>query len=156
MNVDKWNGRLTLLANIGVVVGLVFLAMEIRTNTESNHIAIFQNYSANWMLMNGQLAENRELAALVEKAYSGGDLNNVESRQFRGWVFQRVTQSNHMLRLFDAGLIPENEAKLAFRAIRDEALNARFRQEIETIPKTRLRGLILDEDGLEKHLNATD
>ncbi len=106
--------------------------------------------------MNGQLAENRELAALVEKAYSGGDLNNVELRQFRGWIFQRVTQSNQMLRLFDASLIPEYEAKFAFRAIRVEALNARFRQEIETIPNTRLRSLILDEDGLDKYLNATD
>ena len=153
MNVEKWNGRLTLLANVGVVVGLVFLAMEIRTNTETNHIAIFQNYSANWMHMHAQMAENRELAALVEKAYSGGELNNVESRQFRGWTFQRVSQSSQMLRLYDGGLISEYEAKRAFRAIRGEALHARFRQEIETISNSRFKSLILDKDGLEKHLN---
>ena len=60
-----------------------------------------------------------------------------------------------MLRFYDAGLISEYEAHSAFRAIRVEAENPRFRDEIETIDNERLRGLILDEDGLEKYLNDT-
>ena len=36
MNLDKANQWLTLLANIGVVIGIVFLAFEIRTNTSTN------------------------------------------------------------------------------------------------------------------------
>ena len=155
MNRQQWKDTFETIGFLALIGSLVFLAMEIRTNTESNHIAIFENYGSNWITMNGEIAGNRDLAALIVKAYAGEDLDPVESRQFEGWVFQRVSQSNQMLRFYDAGLITEYEAQRAFRAIRVEAENPRFRAEIETIDSERLRGLILDEDGLEKYLNAT-
>ena len=142
------------IALVVLIGSLIFLALEIRTNTESNHIAIFENYGSHWIDMNGQIAVNRQLAALIEKAYSDEELDNVESRQFRGWVFQRVSQSNQMLRFYDAGLISEYEVGRAFRNIRINAQYPRFREEIETIDNVRLKGLILDEDGLEKYLDA--
>ena len=155
MNRQQWKDTFEAIGFLTLIGSLVFLAMEIRTNTESNHIAIFENYGSNWIAMNGDIAGNRDLAALIVKAYAEEDLDPVESRQFRGWVFQRVSQSNQMLRFYDAGLITEYEAQRAFRSIRVEAENPRFRAEIETIDNERLRGLILDEDGLEKYLNAT-
>ena len=155
MNRQQWKDTFEAIGFLTLIGSLVFLAMEIRTNTESNHIAIFQNYGSNWIAMNGEIAGNRDLAALVVKAYAGEDLGPVESRQFEGWVFQRVSQSNQMLRFYDAGLITEYEAQRAFRYIRLEAENPRFRAEIETIDIERLRGLILEEDGFEKYLNAT-
>ena len=155
MNRDQWKDTFEVIASFVLVGSLIFLALEIRTNTESNHIAIFENYGSHWIDMNGQIAVNRELAALIEKAYSGEELDNVESRQFRGWVFQRVSQSTQMLRFYDAGLITEYEAGRAFRHIREQAQHRRFREEIETIDSVRLKGLILDEDGLEKYLDAS-
>jgi hypothetical protein len=155
VNRQQWKDTFEAIGFLALIGSLVFLAMEIRTNTESNHIAIFENYGSNWIAMNGEIAGNRDLAALVVKAYAGEELDPVESRQFEGWVFQRVSQSNQMLRFYDAGLITEYEAQRAFRSIRVEAENPRFRAEIETIDNARLRGLILDEDGLEKYLNAT-
>ncbi len=44
-----------ILEAIGVIVivaSLVFVAIEIRTNTESNNIAIEQNYASNWLAIN--------------------------------------------------------------------------------------------------------
>ena len=155
MNRQQWKYTFEAIGFLTLIGSLVFLAMEIRTNTESNHIAIFENYGSNWIAMNGEIAGNRDLAALVVKAYAGEDLDPVESRQFEGWVFQRVSQSNQMLRFYDAGLITEYEAQRAFRSIRVEAENLSFRAEIETIDDERLRGLILEEDGFEKYLNAT-
>jgi hypothetical protein len=155
VNRQPWKDTLEAIGFLTLIGSLVFLAMEIRTNTESNHIAIFEIYGANWIAMNGEIAGNRDLAALIVKAYAGEELDPVESRQFRGWVFQRVSQSNQMLRFYDAGLIAKYEAQRAFRAIRVESENPRFRAEIETIDNERMRGLILDEDGLEKYLNAT-
>lgn len=154
MNRQQWKDAFEVVGFATLIGTLVFLALEIRTNTESNHIAIFENYGSNWIAMNGEIAGNRELATLVVKANSGEQLDPVEARQFRGWVFQRVSQSNQMLRFYDADLISEYEAQRAFRAIRAEAKNPRFRQEIETIENERLKGLILDEDGLEKYLDA--
>ena len=159
MNLEKLNQWLRLLANIGVVAGIIFLAMEIRTNTATNRIAVLQNYSNNWMHIHAQLAENHELATLVDKALSGGELDNVENRQFRRWVLQFVTQSHDMLRHYDAGLISENELRGAFLHICDLARNDRFRRVLEELPPGsggRLGGLILDEDGYEKWLNTKE
>ncbi len=111
---------------VAIVASLVFLTFEIRTNTATNQIAIFQSYSSNWFEMHSQLAGNRELATLVEKARSGATLDPVEALQYRSYVFQRVTQSNHMLRFYDEELIPESEVRRAFRAIREEAKTPPF------------------------------
>ncbi len=158
MNLQKLNQWLTLLANIGVVAGIIFLAVEIRTNTETNRIAILQNYSNNWMHIHAQLAENHGLATLVETALSGGELDHVRSRQFKRWVLQFVSQAHDMLRHYDEGLISEDELRGAFANIRRMARNDRFGQVIKDSVGTdnRLGGLILDEDGYEEWLNALD
>jgi hypothetical protein len=156
MSREQLKDILEAIGVIAIVVSLVFLTFEIRTNTATNQIAIFQSYSSNWFEMHSQLAGNRELATLVEKARSGEVLEPVEALQYRSYVFQRVTQSNHMLRFYDEELIPESEVRRAFRAIREEAKTPSFRQEIETIGNTRLRSLILEEDGLDSYLNASE
>ena len=139
-----------ILANVGVIAGIVFLAIEIRTSTEINRIAIQQNLSGNWLLINSQIASDADLAALIEKAFSGEELQAVEAQQFGAYVREYVTQSNMMLKLYDQGLITEDEVRSAFRATRDNASNNRFRQEIEAMRNERLRGLILDHDGLDR------
>ncbi len=146
-----------ILANVGVIAGIVFLAIEIRTSTETNRIAIQQNLSGNWLLINSQIASDADLAALIEKAFSGEELQPVEARQFGAYVREYVTQSNMMLKLYDQGLITEDQVRSAFRATRDNASNNGFRQEIEaTLRDERLRGLILDDDGLDRWLNISD
>ena len=149
-NINKW---LTLGANIGVFAGLIFVAIEIRTNTESNMIAIDQNYATNWMTINTTVASNPNLAAVFEKGLAGEELDRIEARQFDHLVSMYQTQSNHMLRLYDLGLIPETQVRMAFRAIRRNAQRGRFREEIESSSNERSKGLILDPDGLDKWLN---
>ncbi len=103
MNFANWNQPLTLLANLGVVAGLIFVALEVRTNTASNNIAIEQNYAANWMIINSTIAANTDLAALLQKGLSGEELDEAETRQFIHLTRMYLTQSNHMLRLYDQG-----------------------------------------------------
>ena len=155
MNFDNWNQPLTLLANLGVVAGLIFVALEVRTNTASNNIAIEQNYAANWMIINSTIAANADLAALLQKGLTGEELDPAESRQFRHLTRMYLTQSSHMLRLYDQGLISEAEVRGAFRSTRLYAQQGLFREEIEAaLQNERFRGLILDDDGLDKWLNV--
>ncbi len=154
MNFDKWNKQLTLVANIGVVTGLIFVALEVRTNTASNNIAIEQNYAANWMIINNSIATNADLAALLQKGLSGEELDPAESLQLLHLTKMYLTQSFHMLRLYDQGLISEAEVRGAFRSTRLYAQQGQFREELEAaLQDERLRGLILDDDGLDKWLN---
>jgi hypothetical protein len=151
MDFDRVNKWLTLVANFGVVVGLVFLALEMKTTTDTNRIAIQQGYSTNWLLINSQVAGDGELASIIEKVYSGLELTPVEERRMRRFIRMRVSHALSMLRLYDSGVIPRDEATEAIGPIRASARNQHYRRILEAVLwSDRLRGLILEEDGLEK------
>ena len=84
---------------------------------------------------------------------AGEELDRVEARQFGHLVSMWLTQSFHMLALYDRGLITEDEVRGAFRGLRLYAQRGRYREIVETISDDRLRGLVLDPDGLDKWLN---
>ena len=145
-----------ILESIGVitiVASLIFVALEIRTNTASNRISIAQTTASNWLTINGIIADNHDLAELFEKGLAGEEMDRAEARQFGAFVSMHLTQSFHMLRLYDQGLISEDQVRLAFRALRNLAQRGRFRERVEAIGDDRRRGLILDPDGLDKWLN---
>ncbi len=90
-----------------------------------------------------------------EKGISGEVLDPAESRQFLHLTKMYLTQAFHMLRLYDQGLILEAEVRGAFRSTRLYAQQGQFREEIEAdLQDERRRGLILDDDGLDKWLNV--
>jgi len=138
-----------------IVASLLFVALEIRTNTESNNISIEQGYSSNWLTINTAIAGDGELAALIAKADAGGELNPAEARRYRAYVRMYLTQVFHMLRLYDLDLISEDEVRSAFRSVRRGAERDRFREEVEVVGNERRRRLILDPDGLDKWLNVS-
>ena len=139
---------------ITIVASLIFVALEIRTNTASNIIAIEQAVASNWLTITGTMAANYDLAELFEKGLAGEEMDRAEIRQFRAIVAMHLTQSFHMLRLYDHGLISEDQVRLGFRALRNFAQRGRFREFVEIVSDDRLRGLILDPDGLDKWLNV--
>jgi hypothetical protein len=149
--IERLNQWLTLVANFGVVAGLIFLTLEVRTNTQANQIAVDQAVSQNWMELNGQLAQDRELAELIAKARSGADLDAVEALRFEGWVRQHLTHASQMLRLYDGGLIDASQLEGNLRDIRELARTGRFRSVVEEIvPEERFRQLILAGEGLDR------
>lgn len=136
-----------ILANVGVIAGIIFLAMEIRTNTATNRIAVFQGSSANWMQINAQLATDEELVVLLDRAFAGERLDGIESRQFEGWVKQQLTHAAFVRRLFDAGILSEADFRLDFSEIRTLAESPMFRRVIDNLEVTgRFRELILAND----------
>ena len=145
-----------LLEGIGIlaIIGsLIFVSLEIKTNTESNNIAIEQNFAANWMILNSTVAANHDLASVIEKGLAAEELDRAEARQFGAFSAMYLTQSFHMLRLYDLGLITEDEVRGAFRAVRSLAQRGRFREIVGGVNDDRRRGLILDPDGLDTWLN---
>ncbi len=139
---------------LAIIGSLIFVALEIKTNTESNFIAIEQNSAANYMTINSTIAAHRDLAAVYEKGLAGEELDRVEARQFGHLVSMWLTQSFHMLRLYDHGLISEERVRAAFRYARSNAQRGHFREIVEGVSVERNRELILDPDGLDKWLNV--
>jgi hypothetical protein len=84
---DKLNRWLTLGANLGVVVGLVFLAIEIRQNNENLATDVrataFFGMAETWSMV----AENPELSGAIVKDMEDGELTPSEENQlFAYWV----------------------------------------------------------------------
>ena len=154
MNREELKDLFDIIGIVAIVASLIFVAFEIRTNTASNKISIEQNYSANWLEINAALAQSNDLAEVYEKGLAGEEMTRSEARQFDGIVSMFLTQSFHMLRLYDHGLVSEAEVRNAFRALRIRAQQGHFRKYVEEIGNERRRRLILDPNGLDEWLDA--
>jgi len=98
------------------------------------------------------IAGDPVLADILERALVGSELSVAETRQLRHLVYMYLTQSFHMLRLYDKGLVSEADLRSAFREL---AERGRFREIIEEdVSFERGRHLVLDPDGLDVWLNV--
>jgi len=155
MNFDRLNKWLALFANLGVVAGIVFLAMEIRSNTESNRISIQSAFSTNWVNINGGIAQNPELAALIEKAIAGESLSVVEHRLLHHFVRQLLSQAVMMARLYEEGFATKDDVRNAYRGLQINIQYPWFREEYEEFGE-RSRKILLEKDGLEMWFDSVN
>jgi hypothetical protein len=151
MNLDKANQWLSFGANIGVVLGLVFLAFEIRTNSATNRIATQAAFSSNWVAINGATANNSQLAEVITKTRANEPLSDVEMEQLRGLVGQFRSQAAFMRRLYTEGFATKGDVRNAYHSLRTwsqyDAVRAIILEGSE-----RLQRIVLEEDGLEEWL----
>ena len=105
MNLDNLNRWITLVANIGVLAGIMFLAVEINQNNQlmESEARLAQSNSAQeaWR----EIYQNEGTAELFAKVQAGGQLDEVEKikleayqrRQIISLQFQYLEFSNGML-----------------------------------------------------------
>jgi hypothetical protein len=116
------------VANIGVIAGIAFLAVELNQNRDLMRAQIRHELSLGAIDYLAREATNGELAEVVQKAYDNEPLNPVEARRFRyqtsAW-FRYVEDVNYQYR---NGLYDDSEfathretwrGLLAIPAVRD-------------------------------------
>jgi hypothetical protein len=107
MNISKFNNWFTLLANVGVIAGILFLAYEIRQNTTSLQAAAIQASTevARENIMT--LVNDPSLLELKNKAPS--ELSIVEEQRL-SWLSRSFWLSMQGLwRQWQLGILPEEE-----------------------------------------------
>ena len=120
MNYSRLNDWLVLLANVGVVVGLVLLIFEIRQNSEMMRAQITQSRAEASMSLASDYYNSDYLPAIYEKLRHGESTTPEEESRFR--VYLRASlrnQENNYLQHLDGYLgdhIPGNSAQ-AVRSI---------------------------------------
>jgi len=97
LNFERVNHWLTLIANFGVLAGIVFLALEIRQNTAATYSATVQSITDSSITGLREFASNSEAALIRMKGdFEHSSLSELESFQYwslnRGyWIsFQNV------------------------------------------------------------------
>ena len=98
---DKW---LNLIANIGVLVGIVFLAYEIQQNTIATQLEVASSFQSSFSEVEMLIAVDSEFAELLFNARIGAEINPQE--QFRIATFYgnvlRTWQNVHFQYLSDS------------------------------------------------------
>ena len=105
MDRDRLNWWLTLLANLGVLGGLVFVGFEIRQNTSQLRADASYSITASVNELNAALFGNPELAELVlrgERDLSA--LTPIERTRFDLFEFSRLNIAEHVLDLESEGV----------------------------------------------------
>ncbi len=105
MKTKKVKLWITLIANLGVVGGLVFVGFEVQQNT--TQIRAEASYSINEALsnLNSAIYNDPVFADIVvrgDKKFSS--LNPTERRQFNAYQYDRLNLARHVLTLEDQGL----------------------------------------------------
>ena len=92
MKTLDFSQTVSLLANIGVIAGIIFLAIELRQNNELLETEIDQQFFQNRITLSSDIVRDPTLAELMRRATTGEDLTEDETfRVF--WVFRRIFQN---------------------------------------------------------------
>jgi hypothetical protein len=105
MNLKGLNTWLALIANVGVIGGLIFLGLEVRQNT--TQVRSESSYSINEALsmMNSAIYNDPGLADILERGEKDlFSLNETERRQFISYQFDRINLAIHIRALEQDGL----------------------------------------------------
>jgi len=160
MNLEKLNHWLTLVANLGVLIGILFLAQEMqqsnRIATANSEIEIRGGYGD----LNQAIYGDPELAELFIKAQSSDEqLTTVELVRLTAWMRQLTNQWIAIEIAHTNGMVPVATYEVIFddqrRFIRDSpALRPLIRKLIEDYPAlsetatSRSLDQLLDEYGI--------
>lgn len=95
---------ITILANVGVIVGIVFLVFELQQNTQTVRLASAQSYLTGGTSLDFQIATNPEFANLLIRGDNKEDLTQGEELQLDRWNYAvfRQWETAHYLHLIDA------------------------------------------------------
>lgn len=105
---DKLNKWLTLAANIGVVIGLVLLLIELRQNTEMMRAQITQSRSETAQSENQAVFNSDHIPAVISKVRSGATLSDVELIRYE-FYFRAVNRNqDNVLWQYREGFLGEN------------------------------------------------
>ena len=164
MNAEKLNSWLGVFANIGVLVGIIFLAMEVRHSSIAVNAQMADSVADGFIALNITSITDPAVARIyVVGLYEPESLSDVEAIQFSMLVRGLFNQFARVHRHYRAGLLSESDwalyareaaglmstpgGKLHFAGnemgqdfladierYRDQTLNAEFRLGRDTLP----------------------
>ena len=103
--------KITILANVGVIVGIVFLAVEMRLNTQAIRSQTRDSITEKQMMYIGWSATSAELSAAMSKARTEGEdaLTDLELGRYRSWLAGQFREWENSHYQFEQGLFSQDE-----------------------------------------------
>lgn len=99
---------ITILANLGVIAGIVFLAIEIRQNSALMRIQISQARADAAMASNEQSFNSDYIPPILEKIRVGEGLDPVEWSRYLDYFRAMNRNQDNVLSQWEAGMLGDN------------------------------------------------
>lgn len=100
-----WRGAAEAIGVLGVIGSLIFVALEIRQNTNAVRSATIQAISQQSYDANYRLAENSELVEIISKADNGEALTDSERRRLFAWWTAILRLNENRLQQYRLGVL---------------------------------------------------
>jgi hypothetical protein len=108
----------TILANVGVIIGIVFLAIEIRHASDATRLQTIESVSAGWFQLNDAIVRDPQVARVwVVGLYNPSALSDTEAIQFSMYLRMFTNQVRRVVQHHDLGLVPDIEFQTALRQL---------------------------------------
>jgi hypothetical protein len=97
-----------LIANLGVIAGLVFLAVEVRHARTATELQTISDVTNGWFVMNEAVATDPQVAGIFVKGlYQPDSLSTIEAAQFSMYLRMFVNQVKRVWQHRELGLISD-------------------------------------------------
>jgi len=101
------------LANVGVVAGLIFLALQLRQSTEVMRLDAYTAFVANRLSINAALVENPDLRAAFISAGNGEPMSADQQFLLERFYLTALTAWESEYALYRRGLLSEEDLPVA-------------------------------------------
>ncbi len=120
MNTSKINEWLSLAGNFGVILGLVFLGVEISQSNRATIAATYQGRMSEIEASYQNAALSDYLPAIYEKIDNEGieSITNIELRRIRDWETARIYRMQGQYFQYQQGFLDERSYQDLIRGIR--------------------------------------
>jgi len=108
MKSDRINQWLTLVANIGVIFGLILVALELQQNSELMRVQISQARADSAMASNEHSFNSDHIPPILVKVRQGSDLSAEERIRFTDYFRAMNRNQDNVLSQYDAGMLGDN------------------------------------------------
>jgi hypothetical protein len=129
MKLDRINAWLSLAANLAVLAGIVFLALEISQNTAMMQTQINQSRAAQAMAEAESIYNSAYVPPLLVKVEAAEELSGEEGIRYRS-LFRAFNRNwDNQLRQFDEGLLAGNIPRSIRKAVLTEIASSHLARE---------------------------
>ena len=112
MSTDRVNRWLTLAANLGVIVGIIFLVIEINQSTVTTRAEMFSSFQDEWIAIDLSW-QNKEFAEAWAKAIENPEeLTLTEMVQLNGFMWSYMDHITTYETFWDLGVFEEPQPSL--------------------------------------------
>ena len=119
MNLKKINQWPSLLASLGVILGLILVAYELRQNSELMTVQINQARADAAMVSNEQFFNSEFIPPILVKLHSAQELSVEEWVRYVSWFRASNRNQDNVLRQYHAGMLGDNVPRSVSDFVRD-------------------------------------